>query len=272
MISVNKQQLALTSFPDGTLSFKYSPKNQKANFLIDWAYDNEQECMALWYLVNHIREHEPLAKIVLDMPYLPNARMDRVKGADDVFTLKWFAKLINGMGFENVYIRDPHSAVGSALINRVICYGVDDMVFDVRTHIKRTGVNLVYCYPDIGAAKKYTEQIENEHVFGIKRRDWKTGEIKEYKLSYTEPVKDSDVLIIDDICSRGGTFLLAAQALKAAGALNIYLFITHCENTILDGDIPDSDLISGVFTSPSIFRGSHTKVNVLDFPKQNRKG
>lgn len=42
-----------------------------------------------------------------------------------------------------------------------------------------------------------------------------------------EIVKERNVLIVDDICSRGGTFYHAANALKEAGAKNIYLYVTR---------------------------------------------
>ena len=42
------------------------------------------------------------------MPYIPNARQDRVKGPEDVFTLKYFANVINALGFRTVTVLDPH--------------------------------------------------------------------------------------------------------------------------------------------------------------------
>jgi phosphoribosylpyrophosphate synthetase len=61
-----------------------------------------------------------------------------------------------------------------------------------------------------------------------------------------------NVLIVDDICSRGGTFYHSAKALKEAGAANISLYITHCENTILEGEIFTSGLIQRVYTTDSL--------------------
>ena len=58
---------------------------------------------------------------------------------------------------------------------------------------------------------------------------------------------------MDDICSYGGTFHRAATALKEAGARKVYLYITHCENAIWRGKLPDSDLIEKVFTTNSIY-------------------
>ena len=77
---------------------------------ITWKYDNDGECMIVWYLVNHIRSiMGPDTHVQLMMPYIPNARMDRVKNGDEVFTLKWFADFINSLHFCHVAVFDPHS-------------------------------------------------------------------------------------------------------------------------------------------------------------------
>lgn len=101
MISVNGASIDFTLFPDNTTSFRYNPCCFEYNIL--WRYDDDRECILLWYLVNHIRENsEVTPEIVLTMPYIPNARMDRVRATDEVFTLKWFSDFINLMYFDNL--------------------------------------------------------------------------------------------------------------------------------------------------------------------------
>ena len=70
---------------------------------------------------------------------------------------------------------------------------------------------------------------------------------------------------MDDICSRGGTFLYSAKALKALGAGDIYLYISHCENTILEGEVLTGEYITGVFTTNSIFTKEHERIEVLEY-------
>lgn len=118
------------------------------------------------------------------------------------------------------------------------------------------------CYPDEGSAKRYSDLMEAEYIFGIKHRDWRTGKIERLELTNPERATGRNILIVDDICSRGGTFTHTAKALKAAGAKRIYLYVTHCENTILDGTVLTDGLISHVFTTDSILRISHDKITV----------
>lgn len=114
MILVNGQALTFTQFPDNTSSFRFDVNKsiegmEWERYEIEWRYDNDAECILLWYLVNHIRSVAGSDAIIyLYMPYIPNARMDRVKNEDEVFTLKWFANFINGLNFERVVVLDPH--------------------------------------------------------------------------------------------------------------------------------------------------------------------
>ena len=83
------------------------------------------------------------------------------------------------------------------------------------------------------------------------------------ELTNPELVEGRNVLIVDDICSRGGTFTHTARALREAGAKDIFLYITHCENTIKKGTILTDGLIKHVYTTGSIYRGNHEMITVL---------
>lgn len=82
---------------------------------IVWNYESDAEMVVLYYITKHLKNAGFI--VSLYMPYIPNARMDRVKNNDEIFTLKYFAEFINSLEFEAVYVRDPHSNVSCALIN-----------------------------------------------------------------------------------------------------------------------------------------------------------
>lgn len=154
---------------------------------------------------------------------------------------------------------DPHSNVSPALINNISVVQPDKYIWQA---INWIGSNPMLCYPDEGAAKRYSDLIDADYVFGIKHRNWETGKIERFELTTPEKVCGRDVLIVDDICSRGGTFTHTARALKEAGAEDIYLYVSHCENTIFDGLVLTDGMISRVFTTDSIYRGAHENVTV----------
>ena len=93
------------------------------------------------------------------------------------------------------------------------------------------------------------------YVFGMKNRDWRSGEILGLEvLGETDVVPGKNILIIDDICSRGGTFLHSAKALKDMGAADIDLYVSHLENSVWEGDMIKSGLVRNVYTTNSIYR------------------
>lgn len=252
-------------FPDGTINLKLNiediiEESQDLPLTIHWYYENDSELFTLYCLVNMIRDYDPTVVLILDLPYLPNARMDRIKHNDEVFTLKYFAKFINSMNFKYVYMCDVHSNVGLALIDRVIeMYPYSA----AKPAIKKSGAEILY-FPDEGSVKRYADKFDKPFVFGMKKRDWETGQILGLDvLGDTELIKGKDILIVDDICSRGGTFYYSAKKLKELGANKIYLFVTHCENTILEGDLLTSGLIEKVYTTNSIFTKEHEKIEVF---------
>lgn len=260
MIQYNGRTVELNRFPDGTLLLKENAEETNEAVLC-WQFENNEEMVALYFLTKHLQA-KGVARIVLELPYIPNARQDRVKKPEDVFTLKYFAEFINSLGFAEVVVLDPHSYVSEALIDRIRIRTPKEYVERVIGCLGGTE-NLLLFFPDEGAMKRYSAMFELPYVFGIKKRDWSTGEIKGLDVAgRTELIAGSRILIIDDICSRGGTFYHSAKELKELGAEEIYLYISHCENTILEGKIPNTDLIQKVYTTNSIFTGSHEKITV----------
>lgn len=268
MIFLNREPIETKYFPDNTLLLKQDYKLSSA--CISWYFENNEELVTLIFLTKHLR-NKGVKLINLQLPYIPNARQDRVKTDEDVFTLKYFAEIINSLGFDKVYVRDPHSSVSTALIDRV---AIEDIFYFIKTTLKKIEPisekekNITIFFPDEGAMKRYSEytkMLSNQYFFGIKERDWETGTIKDLKvIGDINSIKDKKILIIDDICSYGGTFYHSAKKLKELGAKNIYLYVTHCENNILKGDLYKSGLVDKVFTTDSIFTERDDFVEVLN--------
>ena len=168
------------------------------------------------------------------------------------------------MNFKEVYVDNAHSDVSMALIENIKDEGLMHIDCFIRNRIlslKEFNVDTIM-FPDAGACKRYsTLDIVKEKfniVVGEKNRDWRTGNILGLDIKGNpEDIKDKDILIIDDICSKGGTFKYSAIELKKRGAKNIYLYITHCEN-VIDIEALKAAGITKVFTTKSIYRGENT--------------
>lgn len=262
MIKVNNEIVEIKRFPDGTLNIKGDSDLMGTDVIISWHYENDAEFMAIAFLTKFYQAHD--CSVSLYMPYVPNARMDRVVYADDIFTMKYFGELINSLNFNEVWVHDVHSSVVPAVIKNVRFVNDGNLTEYVVNKIADIeGEFPVIFFPDEGSMKRYGKMFTClPSAFAVKNRDWSTGKIKNMLVVGVTPdeIKDKPVIIRDDICSYGGTFYHAAKALKEMGAGNIYLFVTHCEDNIHKGSFGKKEvnllatgLIKKVFTTNSIY-------------------
>ena len=64
------------------------------------------------------RIQSPGYGVLLNTSYFPGARQDRVAVLGEPLTVKVYADIINSMGFDKVFISDPHSDVAAAFSDR----------------------------------------------------------------------------------------------------------------------------------------------------------
>ena len=85
------------------------------------------------------------------------------------------------------------------------------------------------CYPDHGAFVKYMEKLviptNIDIVNGVKVREPLTGQI--LSMFINGNCLDKNVLIVDDICDRGGTFIMLSDLLYKNGAKSVNLYVSH---------------------------------------------
>lgn len=267
MISVNRYEIAPQRFPDGTFNLTHlesffakfeDGKAPNSFYNIEWRYQGESEAMLLWFVAQHLKDKCKGAYLVLHMPYIPNARMDRTKHQfTEVFTLKYFADFINSIGFNEVHVLDPHSNVSEALFNKVVIHTPTNIVKKILNN-PTNDITMLY-FPDEGASKRYKDEFKAwPYLYGEKNRDWETGKIKGITVRNPmclpkDKIRGAHVLIVDDICSKGGTFYHGANALKELGVGQVDLYVTHCEMTIQKGELLKSESpITKIYTTNSL--------------------
>ncbi|KMT66284.1 ribose-phosphate diphosphokinase [Catenovulum maritimum] len=169
--------------------------------------------------------------IELVIPYFPYARQDRVCVEGEALGAAVMATFINQLNFAKVTIWDAHSDVTPALINNVVNVPqVTLLKQNAQLSALLSAGELTLISPDAGATKKTMKIAESfngdpDVVQAQKVRNLKTGEID--KTEILGDVKGKKVLIADDICDGGRTFIELAKVLKNQGASTVSLFITH---------------------------------------------
>lgn len=264
MIKLNNEVVHFDHFPDHSCRLVFNYTIYALNE-ITFLYENDEELIQLYYLINHLKTKK--CTIHLTMPYINSARQDRIKSEQDVFTLKYFCNFINNMDIDKITVFDPHSPVSAALLNNVEVETPEQILNQVFNNLPSD----TYCaYPDGGSYKRYCTMLKVPAVFGVKERDWETMMIRNLRLAGSvHIIPGHSFLIIDDIVSKGSTIYLTAKQLKERGATDIYVYTSHCENTILGPnlngqsllDIPN--LITKLYTTNSIFTKSHRKIEIV---------
>jgi len=259
MFFINGAPVVIERFPDETPRFDIRLDTDVVT--LEWFYQKDEEMMLL-FIARHLREQYAVRQLTLYMPYIPHARMDRVKNKHEVFTLKYFCEFVNSLRFDKVIVRDAHSNVSLALLNNVVAEPIDGDIGYLVASLLDSESDIVF-YPDEGSCKRYSDMISFPYAFGVKKRDWNTGKIIGLDIQGDLPNAPFNVLIIDDISSYGGTFYHSAKKLKELGAEKVYLYVTHCENSILKGELINSGLAERIYTTKSIYSGEHPLIEVI---------
>lgn len=291
MIMLNNVTVNFKDFPNGESFADVSVAELNCDLnSIQVKFENDKDLLYLLFLKDFIDDNYPKSTVILQMAYIPYSRMDR-KEENRLFTLKSFARMVNRMGFDSVEVMEPHSEVSVGLIDRVHvinksaelaliamrdalglkgCAWFDDSS-DREGHnlqglfkaAEEAGIYLVY--PDAGAEKRYKKQIKYAKVLTCsKERDFNTGNIKSIFVNGAENAQDCKIaIIVDDLCSKGGTFVGSAIALKEGipSLITVILCVAHCENTIYEGKILSEDIIDKVYTTDSIFTISPNRMS-----------
>lgn len=242
--------LEIERFPDGTLKgMLVNPMSKGRDAKIIWNYENDGEIFVLQCIVDTMKTISPDMDIILQMPYIPNARMDRVKEQSEFFTLKSFAKLINNMNFKSVEVCDPHSNVSVALIDRCRTYvQIENIISKICSDAKIDTI----VFPDMGATKRYDMSLIGKTLNIIildKTRDWKTGMICGMRIvSQNQNTNAEKVLIIDDIISKGTTMTKCVEYLTDLGFKDISVYATFLENAFYSSDLTKNNAINRFYS------------------------
>lgn len=188
-------------------------------------------------------------KIHLYTPYFLGSRSDRkFEEGSNNYLKDVICPIINSLNFESVTVLDPHSDVLEACLNNfkkvdnlnLINYSLSHYthgIYSDKISREKTLDKFILISPDAGANKKIfkiAEQIgyTGDIITCSKSRD-EQGKLSRVEVPYSyRNHGDKDMIIIDDICDGGATFINIAKELKENSNRKpfkgkIYLIITH---------------------------------------------
>lgn len=228
MIKLNGHIVTPTMFPDGTSQVWKLPVNKVCNpeAKIQWDFENEAEIIHVLQLADLCNACTSGAeKCSLIMNYLPYARQDKNINNDSTFALRTFLELLK-YKFSKIEVVDAHnphifkSYSGSLpIINKMPDERIKEIIEDIKPDL--------IVFPDAGASNR-GYNIQGIQSFNLmKKRNQLTGEIEGLKTELPLNLNGLKLLIVDDLCDAGRTFIEAAKLLYNMGASEVNLYTSH---------------------------------------------
>lgn len=230
---------------------------------------NSNQLMAMFMATDALRRVYPYAKIDLTIPYFPYARQDRVCNAGEALSVKVVAQLINAMKYASVTVVDPHSPVLVAALDN--CFVVDQIA--AFKGIKQDWSEWTIIAPDAGAAKKTEEFAKavgaKSVLYFSKSRELSTGRITGMKMLNPEILTGTDnLLVLDDICDGGRTFVELAQVFDILDSDGQHINYERLELAVTHGIFSKgvavlTSVYNHVYTTDTLPQKAHNKLTVV---------
>jgi ribose-phosphate pyrophosphokinase len=208
--------------------------------------------------------------ISLYIPYCVGGRSDRKFVDGGINYIKTvIAPILNSQNYKEVIILDSHSDILEACINNFKKNTNVDLVrFALSLIDNKDGAQgrTAFISPDAGALKKIYDlakifKAENVTT-ASKVRDVLTGNIVRTELPTMNLDGIEQIVIIDDICDGGRTFIELAKVIKQQTNKPIYLIVSH---GIFSAGIGELNIyFSGIFCTNSVKDINETNIKQLN--------
>lgn len=186
-----------------------------------------ENLMELLVIIDSLRRASA-RRITAVVPYYGYARQDRKAKPREPITAKLVANLLTKAGARRALSIDLHAPQ----IQGFFDIPVDNLYSApilVEYFKQRDLENMTAVAPDVGAVKRvrsFAEALDIPMAIIDKRRP-KPNVAEVVNIIGESQVKDSNVILFDDIIDTGGTLCEAARVLGRNGAQNVYACATH---------------------------------------------
>jgi len=229
----------IITFPDGEKHVTLEDIDRKESYNIVTRIKSGDDLFILAQVGDILNRAEVYFNITIY--YLMSMRMDRVMNWNESFSLKVVANIINSINAPAVQIFHPHSDSIFRYINNSHAFdvGVIDTLSPYKIILDRYNTNeTAFCFPDAGAAKRYGKEHYNRIILSKKRDYANKGAIIGMEVVETNgnlfnngTFTGKNILIQDDLCDGGRTFIEAAKLLREKyNPERIGIFVRHLVN------------------------------------------
>ena len=264
------------SFSAGELQVRLPDISRYNNLTIVSRYPTSQDLIEISMVLSAINNLNTFSgQVTLLLPYLPYSRQDRVCYAGEAFSLQALAGLLaSGLTpFDRVVTWDVHSNEALTVFQEegVDFFNVPPEAFVSK--FRNLGVDLssshVVIAPDKGAVERANSVAKeigaNTIFYAEKKRDPSNGNILGIEIAPGQGevnLHNREILIVDDICDGGKTFIELAKTLWKYNPKEITLYVTHgIFSKGLDVFYENGKLLIDTILTPNLMPGDHSYVD-----------
>jgi len=170
------------------------------------------------------------------IPYFGYARQDRKVAPRTSISAKVVSNLITNAGANRIVTVDLHAGQIQGFFDIPVDNLFTTPMFAKYIKKKFKTKNLICVSPDVGGVQR-TRGLATKLKIDLAIIDKRRPEAgKSEVMNIIGDVKGKNCIIVDDIIDSGGTIVNAVEALKKAGATDVYVFVTHA---VLSGEAAD---------------------------------
>ncbi|MBI4548557.1 MAG: ribose-phosphate pyrophosphokinase [Ignavibacteriae bacterium] len=241
----------IRNFSDGEIWVKYSENIRGSDvFIIQSTNPPSENLMELLIMVDAAKRASA-RRVTAVIPYFGYARQDRKDQPRVSITAKLVANLLTEAGTDRVITMDLHAPQIQGFFDIPVDHLYSSAVY-TKFFAKKKIPSLTVVSPDVGGikmARAFAKRLDADLVLIDKRRP-KPNEAE--VMNIIGNVKNRNILIVDDLIDTAGTFCGAVEALRKAGAKEIYGACTH---PLLSGNAPErisTSCVSKVYVTDTI--------------------
>lgn len=217
----NVYEIKPTIFPDNTSQVWQLPEGAlyKMFSTIVWKFENESELIHVLQLGTLLKSLD--IPTTLSIPYLPYARQDKDVANDKTFALKVFLDVLEKSNlFLHITTEDAHNPFKIGSIDNKIPNDV------IQAVISKVNPDII-CFPDKGASQRgyITNNLPTINLDKV--RNQLTGNIEGLTYLGNLDLTGKSLLLLDDLCDGGRTFIEATKMLDKLGVSEVNLYVSH---------------------------------------------
>lgn len=227
-VGIELGKSSVTHFSDGEIQINIEESIRGCHVYViqSTSYPVNQNLMELLIMIDALKRASA-ATINIVMPYYGYARQDRKARSREPITAKLVANLIETAGATRMITLDMHAPQIQGFFDIPIDHLNAVRLLSKYFGERHLGNDLVIVSPDHGGvtrARKMADRLKAPIAIIDKRRPCpNVAEV----MNIVGNVEGKVCILIDDIIDTAGTITLAANALKNAGATQVYACCTH---------------------------------------------